>query len=353
MGGGQLAICQRCSTVQKPVTKNWHQEIEQIYSGYDVYSQGGGEEQSTFDPVTGAHEARSEKIVQMLSTTGHIPITGKLLDIGCGNGTFLKVFGTSYPDWKMMGMEVDDRDKTMIESIPGVTGLHVGPIESLDNCFDMIVMIHALEHIPSPIQYLQSLLKYLKPGGLLFIEAPDMETSPFDILITDHCTHFNANILHEVVAAAKFCTLVLKADLIPKELSLLAQYTVKDNVHIGRRSDCLIKKQAYDKGYKVVSAHIAWLRKLLKQGQGVVGTVGIFGTSISATWLASSLGEKITFFVDEDRNRIGRNHLARPIYDPAMAPKGSSILMPLRVDIAASIAKRFDKLNIQFILPSF
>ena len=349
---GQLAICQRCGSVQKPVTKNWHKEIEQIYSGYDVYSQGGGAEQSTFDSVSGAYVARSEKIIQMLLTTGHVPITGKLLDIGCGNGTFLKVFGASYPEWQMMGMEVDDRNKKVIESIPGVTGLHLGPLKSLNDFFDMIVLIHALEHIPNPIKYLRSLIRHLKPGGLLFVEVPDLKTSPFDILIADHCTHFTNDILNKTVNTAGFYTLSVKEGFIPKELSLLAKNTLKEDENIGKQIDSP-NKRIYVKKYRVVTGHMKWLQKLVEQGKDIVGTVGIFGTSISATWLASSLGGGISFFVDEDCNRIGRNHLGYPIYDPTMAPKGSSILMPFQLSTAASIAKRFDKLNIKFVLPSF
>jgi len=82
------------------------------------------------------------------------------------------------------------------------------------------------------------------------------------------------------------------------------------------------------------------------------GTVGIFGTSIAATWLAASLGDKVTFFVDEDRNRVGLSHLSRPIYNPAHAPKGSHIVVPMRTDIAVAIAKRFEELTCKFVLPS-
>ena len=45
--------------------------------------------QSTFDSSSGANEARSKSIVSWLNTID-LPHTGKLLDIGCGNGAFLK-----------------------------------------------------------------------------------------------------------------------------------------------------------------------------------------------------------------------------------------------------------------------
>jgi hypothetical protein len=97
--------------------------------------------------------------------------------------------------------------------------------------------------------------------------------------------------------------------------------------------------------------HIAWLQQLLEQGQSATGPVGIFGTSISATWLAAALGNKVEFFVDEDINRIGRKHMGYPIYSPKDAPKNSVLLMPLRTDIATAVAQRLAQLDLQFTIP--
>ena len=352
-GEGQLAVCQCCGTVQKPITEKWLREANQIYAGYEIYNQGGGDEQSAFDQSTGVSESRSKKIVDWLTTAHILPENGKLIDIGCGNGAFLRAFGARYPGWQMTGLELDGRNQRVIESIPRVVGLHVGSIESLKGRFDMLVLIHALEHVPAPVQLLKSLTERLNPGGLLLIEVPDMEISPFDILIADHCTHFTANILHGVIASAGFESLSLKADFVPKELSLLAQYSGEDGCKPVRQAGSPIKEQQYlSNGAKAAKTHIAWLKSLLKKGQALEGTIGVFGTSIAATWLAASLGDKVTFFVDEDRNRIGRSHLSRPIYDPAHAPNDSQIVVPMRSDIAVAIAKRFEELACKFVLPA-
>ena len=70
------------------------------------------------------------------------------------------------------------------------------------------------------------------------------------------------------------------------------------------------------------------------------GRVGIFGSSISSTWLAAALGDRAAFFVDEDSNRIGKDHLGRPIYSVEQAPIGLPILMPIRQDIAQAVKNR-------------
>lgn len=338
-----LAYCVDCGTVQKPVTEDWLREVQKIYASYAVYIQGDGFEQASFDQNTGASSARSQKIVEWLQSNGALANTGALLDIGCGNGAFMRAFGARNPHWQMVGLELDARNQALIESIPGVTKLHVDPIESLQTRFDLIVMIHALEHIPDPICYLKTLSSLMNPGGLLLVEVPDLETSPFDILIADHCTHFNKNTLRRIVGKAGFEVFRLDAWCVAKELTLLARYPAL--------SDQTNSSLPEDSGHTAARVHIAWLYQLLEQGQSITGPLGIFGTSISATWLAAALGDRLGFFVDEDINRTGRTHMGYPIYSPNDAPLGSVLLMPLRPDIATAVAQRLAQFNLQFTIP--
>lgn len=345
---GRLAVCKDCGMVQKPVTEEWLQEVEEIYSGYAVYEQGGGVEQVSFDQNTGASLARSEKIVDWLLRQGVLPNTGSLLDIGCGNGVFLRAFGAKYPSWQMTASELDTRNKVLIESIPGVTKLHVGSIESLKTRFDLIVLIHALEHIPSPIDYLKSLSSILNPNGLILIQVPDLEASPFDILIADHCTHFSSETLLSVVDKSDFDCFRFEAVCVPKELTLLAKRSILPDECAS--TDHSFQHSALSTQHSVI-AHIAWLQKIVQQGKTTSSPLGIFGTSISATWLAAALGNKVSFFVDEDSNRIGRGYLGCPIYAPKDAPKDLALLIPLRTDIATAVSQRLAHFNLQCIIP--
>jgi len=90
---------------------------------------------------------------------------------------------------------------------------------------------------------------------------------------------------------------------------------------------------------------------VLEQGAAIRGPVGILGTSISATWLAAALGDKVTFFVDEDASRVGREHLGLRIIGPADAPKEPAVLMPLRPDIALAMAWRLSPFNLRLNIP--
>ena len=351
-----MAVCGDCGLVQKIVTNNWLCEVKEIYSAYDVYKQSGGVEQVTFNQMTGESSARSQKIVDWLLSSGVIPETGSLLDIGCGNGAFLKVFSASCQGWKMMGFEYDGRNKQIVESIPRVTKLHVGSIDGINECFDLIVLIHALEHIPNPVDYLKSLAKKLKPGGLLCIEVPNLKTSPFDILIADHCSHFTEETLIKIVTSAGFEPLNCSESHVPKELSLLARYPAETETFsfVDNQDQSFISDRSEIRETEnILKSNIQWLEKLLLQGKSISGEIGVFGSSISATWLTGSLDGKVSFFIDEDSHRIGHKHMTLPIYSPneISISNRASILMPLRSDIAAAIQQRFQSMSLQFILP--
>jgi len=151
--------------VQKPASEDWLREATKIYAGYEIYIQGGGVEQSIFDPTSGVSTARSQKIVSWLTTSAALPERGNLLDIGCGNGAFLKAFATDHPGWQLTGLELGDKYQAVVEAIPGVKRLHVGSLENLDDRFDLIVLIHTLEHIPDPVAFLKMTSEKLYQGG--------------------------------------------------------------------------------------------------------------------------------------------------------------------------------------------
>jgi len=318
--------------------------MRSLYAGYSIYEQGCGLEQVSFDATSGAGTARSKKIVDWLCTTENLPESGALLDIGCGNGAFMRAFGDGRPRWTMTGLELDARNQAAIAAIPGEVNLHVGTLESLHARFDLIVLVHALEHIPHPIQYLRELGTRLNPRGSVLIQVPDVDSSPFDILIADHCTHFSARTLRSIVGAAGFEILHIETGRVAKELTLLARHP--------EPMEPAAVVAAPDRDGEIAGKKlIAWLEAVIAQGLASQAPVGVFGTSISATWLAAALGEKVTFFVDEDANRIGRRHMGLPIHGPGDAPQNVPILMPLRSDIAAAVGARLSNTHLNFVSP--
>ena len=50
---------------------------------------------------------------------------------------------------------------------------------------------------------------------------------------------------------------------------------------------------------------LRWLGTIVDEAKACAG-IGVFGTAIAGTWLASMASESVGFFVDEDRQRTGK-----------------------------------------------
>lgn len=337
----KMVICSNCGVVQKLINSDWVEDTKKIYDEYQVYAQGSGNEQLIFDSTIGYSIPRSEKIVMWLNNEINLPQSGKLIDIGCGNGSFLKQFNNKNSEWLLNGLELDNRNEKIINSIPN-TELKVCEISEIKEEYDLVVLIHALEHIIDPLTFLKKIKSILKKTGSIFIEIPNLKMAPFDILIADHCSHFTVETLEILLNKAGFVINKISEDFIPKEITLIA--SVKEEI--------ILKDIDLSLGMDLVNGYFLNLDEIFKQAKLISGNFGVFGTSISATWLASEFLERVDFFIDEDINRIGNIYMGKPVYGIENCPSNTDVLMPLRYDIASKVIYRLrDICKINFIFP--
>lgn len=338
--GGKLFLCRACAQVQKSPSPKWREEVARIYADYALYPQGEGAEQAVFDGA-GQATSRSEAIVTGLHTVTDLPSRGSLLDIGCGNGAFLTAFSRHHPEWDLHGNELDTRNLSVLEAIPGFSELHTGEVSEISGAFNLVSLIHVLEHIETPSTFLAQVRQcLLAPGARLLVQVPDWQRNPFDLLIADHLLHFTILTLTVLTERSGLTVDRLANDWVPKELSLLA--------HPGETAHtATAASEEVDHVYNLLTGHIAWLAQLARDAKAIrqqaTGDVGLFGTSNAAAWLFGTLSEKIDFFVDEDPNRIGRSLFGRPIYAPEQAPANSEIFIPLVSETANRIAERLGR----------
>jgi SAM-dependent methyltransferase len=332
--GGQLGVCPRCGSAQAVISPQWEEEARQIYDRYTIYHQSGGTEQSVFDAATGAASSRSSRLLRRLKEEFSLPSQGRLLDVGCGNGTTLRAFNEIAPDWSLAGLDVTDHYKAVVESIPGVEALYTGAAGAVPGQFEVITLIHSLEHIAEPAQFLAGLRDKLAVGGLLVVQVPDCWQNPFMFLVADHATHFFESTLSEVVAAGGYDVAVTASDWIAKELTVVAR----------KRADELSARGNADTGDNIaaVRARVEWVVTLGGQIRALAAKnpLGVFGTSIAATWLQEELHGAAAFFVDEDPGRVGQTFMGRQILHPGEVAAGSQVMIALPTPMAEQVAIR-------------
>ena len=70
-------------------------------------------------------------------------------------------------------------------------------MESLgDDPFDLIILSHVLEHFPDPLGVVERVLERLNPGGVLYIEVPNIRAFCLGALQGAHLYYFSDRTLH-------------------------------------------------------------------------------------------------------------------------------------------------------------
>lgn len=342
--GGRLFVCQRCGMVQKIADPEWIREAGEIYRNYDMYHQSAANDQPVFDPVSGQPSGRCEVLARRLLESGSLPESGALLDVGAGSGAMLAAFSAATHGWKLFGLDLDERKEPALRTIPRFERLFTVPPAQLARQFDLVTLIHSLEHFPDPLTMLRALREKTASGGRLFVQVNNAERTPFDLVVADHLCHFTPRSLAQMVTRAGFGVEATRTDWVNKEISLLATTAPGPSQPGPGDPRAAVAK---------VEADVAWLSGMLAHASAAANgsRFGIFGTSVAATWLASGLGDAVSFFIDEDPAREGRQHLGRPILKPTQIPSGAVVYLAFVQEVAVAIRRRLATLPVKFAAP--
>ena len=103
---------------------------------------------------------------------------GALLDVGCGDGLFLKVARAA--GWQVEGIEFSPEGARRASERLG-RPVAVGDLARdgmLRGPFDVVTLWHVLEHLPDAAAMLQAVRRRLRPGGLLAVAVPNLDNLP-------------------------------------------------------------------------------------------------------------------------------------------------------------------------------
>jgi SAM-dependent methyltransferase len=331
--GGKKGVCAECGTVQAVIDAAWKEACHRIYSSYTVYHQGGGQEQPVFGASSNAGTPRSLKLLEKMTAEIDLPEQGRALDIGCGNGNFIRSLSAIRPKWRLNGAEYNTLYEGEVLSIPGVEKFFSCDLDKIPGPFDFVSLIHVLEHIENPVPFLKKIAA-VAPKGTLLIEVPFFRDNPYELLIADHATHYTPDTLARILRQAGYSVQSMHTDWILKEISAVA--VVSASAPTPKAVDPAKERAAAAQAVDFLGRVKDKAREIRSQ----CTAFGVFGTSIGGTWLYSELEGKLDFFVDEDPSRIGKKHLDVKIISPAQVPVGSSIFMPLAERVARDVAAR-------------
>jgi 2-polyprenyl-3-methyl-5-hydroxy-6-metoxy-1,4-benzoquinol methylase len=166
---------------------------------------------------------------------------GRLLEIGCATGEFLQL--AAQAGFEVEGVEPDPgtsvlaRDRHRLNVTTGTLSEAGYP----SACFDAVVMLHVIEHLDSPRQTVNEIHRVLKPGGIVAIETPNIDTIWFRLLktrwrqfIPDHYFFFTPRTLGRLLENTGFRLLEIERVGKPMSVRLFADRVRRFNPLLGK-----------------------------------------------------------------------------------------------------------------------
>ena len=333
----ELILCKDCNLLQKNCSKNWNQEKTKIYKNYKMYSQSSNLlEQKVLS--NGKFESRSSLILKWIKKKYKINEKGKFLDFGCGIGNTLLTAETFLSNWEIFGYEPEKKNIEDFLKIRNKKRI-LSKLKS-GHKFNLITLIHVLEHITKPKDVLKKISSLLEINGLCIIQVPYFINNPFDLIIYDHCSHFEPSNFFHLCEKTGLSIDSIDNYPIKKELTIILKKHKNKNKPLKK---ILNKKN-------LITKQINWLEKvLIKMPKKSQSKIGIFGTSIASAWVSNNIKSSIDFYVDEDKSRINNKFLKKRIIDSANIPEFSALYIPLTYEIAKLIKTKIKKKNIKIV----
>ncbi|HLC92865.1 MAG TPA: class I SAM-dependent methyltransferase [archaeon] len=126
---------------------------------------------------------------------------GRVLDVGCGAGTFLE--GMKSLGWNCHGTEVSESSKEFTRRLAS-KGIEIKYCDLKKagfkaSSFDLITFWQVLEHVQDPTDIIRYSARLLKKDGVLFISVPNIESAGFAVFsgnwfhldVPRHIYHFS------------------------------------------------------------------------------------------------------------------------------------------------------------------
>jgi ubiquinone/menaquinone biosynthesis C-methylase UbiE len=115
-----------------------------------------------------------EKSLALARQASTLPM--RMLDIGCGDGHTLDLY-KQQPGVETHG--VDFNQSALALARNNGHSVYQGRFEDVElptDYFDLVTATHVIEHVPDPMQFAKKAFAVLKPGGIFWLETPNIES---------------------------------------------------------------------------------------------------------------------------------------------------------------------------------
>jgi 2-polyprenyl-3-methyl-5-hydroxy-6-metoxy-1,4-benzoquinol methylase len=162
--GFQLCRCPNCGLQFVSPRLSFEQLSESVYNEtyFPEYDKFSAEEAEAYKHNFARQLANYERLLGR---------KGKILDIGCGNGAFLRQAQSD--GWEIFGADIGLSPDVRRVNCPLWEG-RLQDIDFGDARFDVVRLNHVLEHTQNPLGELKIIRELLNAGGVVHISVPNI-----------------------------------------------------------------------------------------------------------------------------------------------------------------------------------
>lgn len=241
------------------------------------------------------------------------PSKGKVLDIACNDGSFLRSFKNH--GWEPRGI---DPAENIVAKAPEDLNIIADffPSKKLQEKFDVITCFNVLAHVPNPLQFLTECRMLLTDNGTIYVQTSQKDMiakGEFDTIYHEHHSFFTINSMRVLAERSGLVlddveyrpvhgtSYLFKIRKRPTKTVVLDLSSIVPFQLLGE-SD-LYEMTAYEKfGKLVYEKKKNLLEKIDKSTKKVVG----YGAAAKGVVMTNYYAIKHEYLVDENPLKIGR-----------------------------------------------
>lgn len=338
-GKFNVVACHSCGMVFHDVV---HQESRETY--YNSYTG----EISAYPPPAPEQNALNQMTLEFIRSNLVIGPKAEILDIGCSFGiTLLALREAGFQ--KLHAVDPDHAAIAYLRSmgISAKIGLATEHFGEFNKKFDLIIIRHVLEHLYDPLLAINNARQWLKPGGHIYIELPDLEIYPETSLFPgyfcefEHINHFSKNSLMNLMHNFNLIAHESTGEIYP---CIRALFAPSEESHG-------IKFTPHDAQHMLSSLTIPNIRgqTVLNKIQDLAGTpLALWGVSIMAWRILSHTPLKncnIQHLVDRNIDLHSDHILGIPISPPEILGRFSGTIVLCGENSAEAIERSIRKIG--------
>lgn len=223
--------------------------------------------------VLRSKRATADHYLELLAEAG-VPARGQLLEIGCGQGNFLRQAADR--GFNVTGVEYSpfacERARANLDGGGRVLQGEITILSDESGAYDVCVLCDVIEHVRDPAAFLREIVRLLRPGGLLLVVTPSLDSWSARILRSrwmeykaEHLFYYAPGTLRRQLTGAGFSNVTIKRGVKKLSIDYVAahfdKYPIAGITHLLRAVRALLPKSWAQHLFPVVASGLVALAR--------------------------------------------------------------------------------------------